>query len=337
MDKMYMGIIRAAQPDPVGDWAARFQAVVGTIVLLCDPLPCDALAQLIGVDVNVILGTLSNLHSLLSPSADTQTFRVHHKSFPDFISDPDRCTMDPQFCISRTEHNFRIALRCLHIMDRLLKPNLCGLEPNEWHKDRVQILHHNQHKISPCLAYACTYWASHLVAALEGGAVLGAEGGGLLEHFASTHLMTWLEALSIIGRMDMAYTSLDMVRMVGPRGHFPSTVYELLNDGCRFIQRSSGILHSFPMHIYDSALPLTPRNTALFRAYGGLHMNNVDVIYGSETDWNPAIAVLKGHSNAVMCVTFSADGSRLASASADHTIRLWDGQNRPRNRHAGGP
>src|ERR1700733_14734586 len=49
IDKMYMGIIRAAQPDPVGDWAARFQTVVGTIVLLCDPLPCDALAQLSGV------------------------------------------------------------------------------------------------------------------------------------------------------------------------------------------------------------------------------------------------------------------------------------------------
>jgi hypothetical protein len=74
-------------------------------------------------------------------------------------------------------------------MDRLLKPNLCGLEPNEWHNDRVQILDHNQHKILPCLAYACIYWASHLVAALDGGVVLGAEGGGLVEHFASTHMV----------------------------------------------------------------------------------------------------------------------------------------------------
>jgi len=323
MDKMYLGIICAAQPDPVGDWAAHFRAVVGTIVLLCDPLPCDALAQLIGVGVNDILGTLSNLHSLLSPSADTQTFRVHHKSFPDFISDPFRCTMDPQFWINRTGHNFRIALRCLHIMDGLLKPNLCGLEPNEWHKDQLQILHHNPHTISPCLAYACTYWASHLVAALKGGAVLSAEGGGLVERFASTHLMTWLEVLSIIGRMDMAYTSLDMVRT---RGQFPSMTYELFNDGWRFIHRSPGILHSLPMQIYNSALPFTPRNTALFRAYGGLRMNDVDVIYGSETDWDPAIAVLKGHSSEVMCVTFSADGSRLASASNDCTIGLWDGR-----------
>ena len=98
-----MGIIRDAQPDPIDDWTAHFQTCVGTIVLLHDPLPCDALAQLIGIDIGIILGTLSNLHSLLAPSAETRTFRVHHKSFPDFISDPNRCT--PPLRIDRTVHN----------------------------------------------------------------------------------------------------------------------------------------------------------------------------------------------------------------------------------------
>jgi len=49
------------------------------------------------------------------------------------------------------------------------------------------------------------------------------------------------------------------------------------------------------MQIYDSALTFSLRNTALFRTYGGLHIRNVDVISGSETDWNPVLAVLKGH------------------------------------------
>jgi len=204
MDKVYMGIIRAAQPDPIDDWPTRFQTCVGTIVLLHDPLPCDALAQLIGIDIATILGTLSNIHSLLAPSADTWTFRVHHNSFPDFISDPDRCILDPQLCIDRTAHNFRIAIRCLRIMDHFLTQNLCGLEPNEWHMDRAQILHQTQHEISPYLVYACTHWASHLTAALRGGAELDSEVKELLEHLASKHLLTWLEALSIIGRMDTA-------------------------------------------------------------------------------------------------------------------------------------
>ena len=33
---------------------------------------------------------------------------------------------------------------------------------------------------------------------------------------------------------------------------------------------------------------------------------------------------LEGHSGAIRCVAFSADGGRLASGSADCTVRLWD-------------
>jgi hypothetical protein len=217
MDKVYMGIILAAQPDPIGEWIDRFQACVGTIVLLYDPLPCGALAELIGIDINDVVRTLSNLHSLFAPSGNGQTFRVHHKSFPDFICDRDRCKGGPQFWIDRKAHHLRIAKCCFHVMDRLLEQNLCGLERDEWHKDRVQILHRIQHRVSPCLAYACTYWASHLVAAVKGEAGFDSEVVELLECFASRHLLTWLEALSIIGRLDTAYSSLDMVRTLGGR------------------------------------------------------------------------------------------------------------------------
>jgi hypothetical protein len=350
MDKVYMGIIRAAQPDPVGKWIDRFQICVGTIVLLYDPLPCDALAALTGIDIDDIVRTLSNLHSLFAPSSNGQTFRVHHKSFPDFICDPDRCEGGPQFWINRKAHHLRIAKRCLHVMDRLLKLNICGLERNEWHRHRDQILHRIQHGVSPCLAYACTYWASHLVAALNDEAGFDSEVTELLERFASRHLLTWLETLSVIGRVDIAYSSLDMVRTLTQESHnfntpttamqLPSAFFhganicsplkgvtrELLNDGCRFIQQCMSVIHSFPMEIYNSMILFIPRDTALYRAYGILGASNVNVISGFKTTWSPTIAVLAGHSDRVYCVAFSADGSRLASASADHTIRLWDGR-----------
>jgi hypothetical protein len=139
LDHVYMQIIRAAQPDPVDDWVEWFQVVVGTITLLQDPLPCVGLAGLLDIDATEVIRTLSNLYSLLAPRGQDQVFRVHHKSFPDFISDRHRCRIGPEFYIDRRIHHLRIAKRCLSIMNEYLHPNLCGLKPSEWYKERSQL------------------------------------------------------------------------------------------------------------------------------------------------------------------------------------------------------
>src|SRR5207302_1542731 len=43
-----------------------------------------------------------------------------------------------------------------------------------------------------------------------------------------------------------------------------------------------------------------------------------------EEDSDPHIRTLRGHMDIVYCLAFSPDSRHLATASADHSVKLWD-------------
>jgi WD40 repeat protein len=99
---------------------------------------------------------------------------------------------------------------------------------------------------------------------------------------------------------------------------------ELLGDCQRFIREFFPVLSVASSHTYYSALPFTPRESALHKIYGHELKQSVKVYCGVGNHWDPCLRTIEGHDHAVMSVTVSPDGTHVLSGSYDTSVRLWD-------------
>jgi hypothetical protein len=131
IDQLYTKVLEQAFHNIHADNTQRyhhFQTVVGTILLIFNPLPIKALSELLGYDIPHICITIRSLHSLLLiPENPEDPIRIFHKSFPDFLTDPERCK-DNQFLVEPTVQHAEILLSCLSLMRTRLKKNICNLD-----------------------------------------------------------------------------------------------------------------------------------------------------------------------------------------------------------------
>ena len=206
LDGVYTQILSVAIPSNSSpEILCRFHSVIGTIVLLRDPLPLRPLAILLHTSPNDVRGALAHLQSIIFLSGTkSDTPRIYHKSFPDFITDAKRCSYDPRFHVSIGMQHACIARNCFRVMDEQLRENICDLKFPEKYMDNHEIQHLLDDRISGELQYACLHWAAHLFNAEKDDNLFG-----VLERFSSMHLLHWLEVLSLIGRLEVGFVALD--------------------------------------------------------------------------------------------------------------------------------
>ena len=126
LDEVYIQILSVAIPSNSSpEILSRFHSVIGTIVLLRDPLPLRPLAILLQRDINDVKGALVNIQSIIFLTEPEGTPRIYHKSFPDFITDPKRSSHDPRFHVPIGIQHACIARNCFRIMDEQLRANIC--------------------------------------------------------------------------------------------------------------------------------------------------------------------------------------------------------------------
>ena len=203
LDSLYTSILQDAFGTSDPEDGPDVRSVLGAVVLATNPLSPSSIAVLLGFDAEDVSNLLSSVHSLLVLHEDiNRPVRPFHKSFPDFIVDPDRC-INPRFHVYPSDQHAKLLVGCLELMNRRLKQNVCQLPDGVINSEVDNLKERTEQHIDKALEYACRSWHKHLVEKMPARTV------EILHQFLTKKFLFWLEVLSVIGATREAVDALE--------------------------------------------------------------------------------------------------------------------------------
>lgn len=175
--------------------AETFRQVVGSLVVLSEPLSASSLAELLDIPLNLVNLRLGHLHSVLNIPRDQKApIRLLHPSFRDFLLDKERC-LDQTLWVKETQRHELLTQHCINLMSTRLKRDICeqqapGSSVKGLTNDQIE------QYIPSEVRYACLYWVQHLQ---KSNTQLFDTSNAY--HFLQEHFLHWLEALGWIGKI----------------------------------------------------------------------------------------------------------------------------------------
>jgi len=208
LNSLYTSILQEAFSEDDLDVDSKVRSVLGAVVLVTSPLPPSTIATLLNFDLEEVLPILMSTHSLLTLEEDDEDrpVRSFHKSFPDFIVDPARCT-NPRFHVNPPDHHMELLVGCLTLMDQRLEQNMCKLPNGVINSEVNDLKERTKRNIDHALQYACRSWHKHLAATAPAHT---SKIAFALHRFLEGKFIFWLEVLSVLGAAREAVDALDV-------------------------------------------------------------------------------------------------------------------------------
>jgi WD40 repeat protein len=333
IDLLYTQVLEQAVDDVDADnkeLCSRFKTVVGTLLLLFNPLSVKALSDLLRVPNTPT--ALRPLHSLLLiPDNTEDPIHIFHKSFPDFLTDPKRCE-DQWFYVDPTVHHTEILLSCLSLMRERLRRNICNLDDHTVLSEVKDLPTHLKTHIGDALGYACQFWTRHLVEIPSSSCDELEEIYKAIDGFFTTCFLSWIEVLSLTGSLNIGVYALNDVQKwymsVSYVKHSLEPVLMLIqtgvsckwaHDGQRVLLGNFDTLQNSPSKIYHSALPFSPSSSWLKKCYSAELTQGLVVIKGLSVGWGSCSrTVILG--SELLALAYWKDTAAVGSKSGDIII-----------------
>jgi hypothetical protein len=212
VDRIYLQILEQLFVDLTDSekegLAREFRKIVGSIVILAEPLSTLSLARLLSSSKRTADRILNRLHSVLSvPTGQDSPVRLLHHSFRDFLL-AEKTREESSLWVDESETHRMIATKCLERMSgpEGLRENMCNLETPGKLRTKV-----DSRTINGCLPadiqYACRYWAYHLEQSKS-----RIRDQDQVHGFLQKHFLHWLEALSLIGKISESIALIDILQ-----------------------------------------------------------------------------------------------------------------------------
>ncbi|KAL2135775.1 hypothetical protein VTI74DRAFT_6980 [Chaetomium olivicolor] len=298
------------------DVLAEFRDVVGPIVLLAQPLSVRSLAELLHIEIEDVYGQLNSLHSVLMiPSEMDAPVRLFHLSFRDFLVDPSKRAS--KFWIDEKKYHKMLTDKCIQLIRQHLKRDICGLQlPGKLRSEVDQRI--IDAALPPEVQYACQYWVYHLKESK--GSV---RNGDPVHNLLTSHLLHWLEGLGLLGRISDSIGMVDeLLALLDPANAIEVSAF--LRDIRRVILSNRSIIDIAPLQVYVSVLIFSPTRSITRNRFEKEEHKWIIRKPPMVDNWSACLQTLEGHSDVVNSVAWSHDSTRLASASGDKTVKIWD-------------
>jgi len=337
LDALYTSILQEAfsdDDDPEDD--AKTRSVLGVVILAVNPLSPSAIATLLGFDTEDVPPLLSLAKSLLVLQDDpSHPVRPFHKSFPDFITDPARCT-NARFHIPPADHHLQFLMSCLGLMDRTLAKNMCKLPDGVANSDIGDLEERIKECIDPALQYSCVSWHAHLID-IDTTPVHAPTVTPTLYQFLEKKFLSWLEALSVLGAVSNGVDALQAaggwLEVCRVYARYPAYTYsdwiqepatlDLTNDCFRFVMGYFEVINTSAPHIYHSALAFAPQNSIVRKLYGPQVHPFTGVVHGLPMSWDTYTAATTRPSD-INGAVWSPCNRFIAITWEDATIEVLD-------------
>ncbi|KAG8717076.1 hypothetical protein FRC09_014771 [Ceratobasidium sp. 395] len=323
LDELYSTAIRSGIKDEGEDNKATVRLCLGAIVTTSSraPLPISDLGRLLSkqLDTSTLHTVVKALSSVLyEHGGPGGPVRVYHPSFEDYITDSARSR---DFYVDLRHYNGLLAECSLETMLDELRFNICGLETSHiLNVDIPSLDQRVQAAVPGHLRYSCLHWYSH-IAQSEADSIADQ----LKLFLFGDSLLYWIEALSLLGELEVASTSMLGLSLTNERPERLADCLGYANDVYRFVLSFYDAISASTPHLYISALPFAPRLSKLGQAMRSRLSNALAVTRGAEEDWTSCVRTIS-HPDEIYGVAFSPDGRRIVSACRDGLARVWDAE-----------